>query len=350
MRRQRVLLTGHLGYIGSVLSSRLTEAGHEVVGLDSGLFEDCVLGDPPPAIEAMRCDLRDVQPSDLQGFESIVHLAALSNDPIGNLDETWTREINDRGSVRLAEMAKEAGVRRFLFSSSCIMYGMSEAAVVDEDSPLDPQTEYARSKVRAEDGIRNLASDEFSPVFLRNGTIYGFSPRMRFDTVLNSLVGAAVTTGKVVVRGDGRPWRPVIHVDDVSRAFVHVLEAPQETIHAEAFNVGADRLNHTVMELARVAEAAVPGSELEILAEPSADRRTYKADFGKFARTFPDFEFRWDAASGAARLAERLTTLGVTEAMFDGLRFVRLRWLTRLLESGELDAALRWTDGRGERA
>ena len=347
MSGRRVLLTGHLGYIGSVLSGHLLEAGHHVVGLDSGLFEDCVLGDRPEPLETIGRDLRDVGPGDLEGFDSVVHLAALSNDPIGNLDETWTREINDRGSVRLAAMAKEAGVERFLFSSSCIMYGMSEAAVVDEDSPLDPQTEYARSKVRAEEGIRRLASESFSPVFLRNGTIYGFSPRMRFDTVLNSLVGAAVTTGKVVVRGDGSPWRPVVHVDDVSRAFAHVLDAPREAVHAEAFNVGADSLNHTVLELAKVAEAAVPGSALEILAEPSADRRTYKADFGKFARTFPDFEWRWNAETGARRLAGNLAALGLTEEQFAGPRYIRLRWLTRLLESGELDPSLRWATAAG---
>ncbi|HSJ27009.1 MAG TPA: SDR family oxidoreductase [Acidimicrobiia bacterium] len=340
----RVLLTGHLGYIGSVMSGRLVEAGHDVIGLDSGLFEECVLGEPPAPIETIRKDLRDVEPSDLAGFDAVVHLAALSNDPIGNLDETWTKEINDQGSVRLAEMAREAGVARFLFSSSCIMYGMSSTADVDETSPLDPQTEYARSKVTAEEGIRRLASDTFSPVFLRNGTIYGVSPRMRFDTVLNSLVGAAVTTGKVVVRGDGSPWRPVVHVDDVARAFVHVLDAPTSVIHAEAFNVGANSLNHTVRELAEFAMEAVPGSELEVLAEASADRRTYKADFSKFARCFPNFEWRWDARAGAQELAAVLRGLDLTPEQFDGPRYVRLRWLNSLLAAGRLDPSLRWTD------
>lgn len=345
MSGRKVLLTGHLGYIGSVLAGKLVDAGHDVVGLDSGLFEECVLGEAPSVIETVRRDLRDIEPSDLEGYDAVVHLAALSNDPIGNLDETWTAEINDRGSVRLAELAKSAGVERFLFSSSCIMYGMSEAEVVDENSPLDPQTEYARSKVRAEEGIVALADETFSPVFLRNGTIYGFSPRMRFDTVLNSLVGAAVATGRVVVRGDGSPWRPVVHVEDVARAFVHILEAPREVIHASAFNIGANHLNHTVLELAGIAEAAVPGSTLEILAEPSADRRTYKADFGKFARAFPDFEWQWNAATGAKRLAETLSALGLTESQFDDSRFTRLRWLTRLITSGDLDPTLRWTEG-----
>lgn len=348
MTAQRVLLTGHLGYIGSVLSGTLVAAGHDVVGLDSGLFEECVLGHRPDPIPMSRRDLRDVEASDLAGFDAVIHLAALSNDPIGNLDETWTREINDHGSIRLAQLAKSAGVVRFLFSSSCIMYGMSESATVDEDSALDPQTEYARSKVRAEDGIRELSSDTFSPVFLRNGTIYGFSPRMRFDTVLNSLVGSAVATGKVVVRGDGKPWRPVVHVEDVARAFVRVLESPPDHIRGEAFNVGADHLNHTVLELAQIAEGAVPGSALEVLEEPSADRRTYQASFGKFARTFPDFEFRWDAVTGARRLAETLTAVGLTEEMFAGSRYVRLRWLTDLLESGALGPSLRWLPQIGE--
>lgn len=345
MSGRRVLLTGHLGYIGSVLSGKLLEAGHDVVGLDSGLFERCLLGSPPHEIDAMKIDLRDVGPQHLEGFDSVVHLAALSNDPIGNLDATWTGEINDRGSVRLAELAKQVGVERFLFSSSCIMYGMSEADVVDENSPLDPQTEYARSKVSAESGIGDLADESFSPVFLRNGTVYGFSPRMRFDTVLNSLVGAAVTTGKVVVRGDGSPWRPVVHVDDVSRAFVHILDAPRDVVHGEAFNVGADSLNHTVLELARITEGAVPGSELEILAEPSADRRTYKADFRKFADAFPEFVWEWSAETGAKDLANTLGALALTEEQFDGSLYTRLRWLNHLLASGALDASLRWKEG-----
>jgi nucleoside-diphosphate-sugar epimerase len=215
---------------------------------------------------------------------------------------------------------------------------------VNEDAPLDPQTEYARSKVRAEDGLRRLASDDFAPVFLRNGTIYGFSPRMRFDTVLNSLVGAALTTGRVVVKGDGRPWRPVIHVEDVARAFVRVLEAPRAVVAGQAFNVGADHLNYSVRELAEFALGAVPGSELEIRSESDADQRTYKADFGKFARTFPDFEFQWDAHSGARHLSDALRGVELTSDMFDGARYVRLRWLNYLLESGKLDPTLRWTE------
>lgn len=339
----RVLLTGHLGYIGSVMAPMLFDAGYDVVGLDSGLFEECTLGPVRRNdIPNLRRDLRDLEPSDLDGLDAIIHLGALSNDPIGNLDETWTRDINDRASVRLAELARAAGVGRFLFSSSCIMYGMSQVADVDETSPLDPQTEYARSKARSEEAIGALASDTFSPVFLRNGTIYGLSPRMRFDTVLNNLVASAVTTGVVVVQGDGSPWRPVVHVEDVCRAFIHVLEAPRDAIHAEAFNTGANHLNHRVIDLARIAVAAVPGSELEVRSEPSADRRTYRADFGKFARTFTGFEFKWSAEEGARRLADQLVEVGLSAGDFDGPRYVRLRWLNSLLESGRIDGALRW--------
>lgn len=337
-----ILVTGHEGYIGSVLTAALTARGYEVVGLDTGYFRENVLLPAGQPTRTIRRDLRDLERADVAGAGAVIHLAALSNDPIGNLNEHWTREINHEGTIRLAELARDAGARRFLFSSSCIMYGMSEAAVVDETAELAPQTEYARSKARSEEALRSLARDDFSPTYLRNGTVYGVSPRMRFDTVLNNLVGSAVAHGKVIVMGDGSPWRPVVHVSDVARAFIHVLEAPRDVVHNEAFNTGADHLNHRVLELAEIAVHAVPGSTLEVRSEPSADRRTYKADFGKWARTFPDFRWEWDARRGAADLAETFRAVGLTPEEFDGDRFVRLKWLRRLMASGRLDEALRW--------
>lgn len=340
--RKTVLVTGHRGYIGAVMAPHLLRQGYDVVGLDVGYFDDCTLVPDPQPVPTIPKDVRDLVPDDLRGIDAVVHLAALSNDPIGNLDSDWTDAINTRATVRLAELAREAGVRRFLFSSSCIMYGAAAAEVVDENAPLDPKTDYARSKVEGEAALRELARDDFSPVYLRNGTIYGLSPRMRFDTVLNDFVASAFTTGRIRVFSDGKPWRPVIHVADVARAFQHVLEAPTAAVHDQAFNTGADHLNHQVFELAEIAAAAVPGCEVEVLARPSADQRTYKADFGKFARTFPEFAFERSARDGAQELAEAFHRIGLTHEQYVGKQFVRLRWLRHLLEDGKLDGALRW--------
>lgn len=345
----RVLLTGHNGYIGSIMAPMLARAGYGVVGLDTGYFDPCTLIADNVRVPALRKDIRDVGIDDLRGFDAVIHLAALSNDPIGNLDAEWTRQINFEGTARLAEFAKAAGVKRFLFSSSCIMYGMSEANVVDEKSPLDPRTEYARSKVLAENAVRKLAGDGFSPTFLRNGTIYGLSPRMRFDTVLNDLVGTAVATGKVVVHSDGKPWRPVVHVEDVARAFMTILEAPIETVHNQAFNIGANQLNHQIRELAEIVARNVPDCALEMRAQSGADQRTYKADFSKFARTFPEFEFQWNAEKGARQLAQQFRGLGLSADHLADKRFTRLKWLRYLLDSERLDGELRWREPAKEK-
>jgi nucleoside-diphosphate-sugar epimerase len=343
---KRILITGHEGYIGSVMAPVLIEAGYDVTGLDTGYFARCSLLPDRAEVPALHKDIRDLQPEDVAEFDCVIHLAALSNDPIGNLNESWTEEINFRASVRLAGLSRAAGVERFLFSSSCIMYGTSAARVVDEDAPLDPKTAYARSKVEAERAISRLADDSFSPVFLRNGTVYGLSPRMRFDTVFNDLLGSAVSSGKVVVYGDGQPWRPVVHVQDVARAFIAVLEAPREAVHNQAFNNGAEELNHQVGELARIAVEAVPGCELDVLGELGADRRTYKADFSKFRRTFPDFQFRWTAQEGARQLREAFRSIDLTPETFADKRFTRLAWLRHLLDTGAVDGALRWCGER----
>jgi nucleoside-diphosphate-sugar epimerase len=340
---RRILITGHEGYLGSVMAPWLRSRDYDVVGLDTGYFQNCTLVPAPSGIRTIRKDLREVGAKDLDGFDVVIHLAALSNDPIGNMNEGWTREINGEATIRLAELAKQAGVDRFLFSSSCIMYGMSQAEVVDETAPLAPQTQYARSKVEAEDALRRLADDRFSPTYCRNGTVYGLSSRMRFDTVLNNLMGSAFTTGRVSIHSDGTPWRPVVHVQDVARAFQAVLEAPREAVHNEAFNTGADHLNHQIRELGQIVAETVPGCELVMAPQAGADQRTYKADFAKFKRTFPDFEFRWTARKGAEELYAAFTGVRLSHAEFLDNRFTRLSWLRHLLVSRRLDDNLRWT-------
>jgi nucleoside-diphosphate-sugar epimerase len=339
---KRVLITGHRGYIGSVMASYLASCGYEVHGLDSEYFSECTLVNRAETAPVRPKDLRDVVAADLRGIDAVVHLAALSNDPIGNLNADWTRDINLLGSVHLAECAREAGVRRFLFSSSCIMYGLSDAPVVNELSPFDPQTEYARSKVEAERAITALAADGFSPTFLRNGTIYGLSPRMRFDTVLNDLMGSAVAEGRVVVHGDGQPWRPVVHVDDVARAFRAVLEAPEYVVHNQAFNTGSDALNIRIIDLAEIVARTVPGCRLEVAGSPTADRRSYVADFSKFSAAFPSARFR-SPETGARDLYEAFAALPLTSEQYRDDRFIRLRWLRHLLDGARLDQSLRWT-------
>lgn len=340
---RRILLTGHDGYIGSVLAPRLIEHGYEVVGLDCGYFEECAFVPVTCRLPHVRKDLRDVKARDLEGFDAVVHLAALSNDAVGDLNRLWTNEINFTASVRLAELAKAAGVRRFLFSSSCIMYGQSEAVVVDEASTVDPKTEYARSKVDAERAISGLAHASFSPTFLRNGTVYGVSPRMRFDTVLNNLTAQAVATGKVVLHGDGRPWRPVVHVEDLARSFIHVLGAPVDVVHDQAFNNGHDSMNRQVIDLGNVVADVVSGCRVECQSRPDADQRTYKVDFGKFAKAFPGFRFHRTVEDGTLELYEVFRRVGLSEDVLQDRRFTRLKWLRHMISSGRLDATLRWT-------
>lgn len=341
-KSQRILITGHDGYLGAVMSPHLVSSGYEVVGLDTGYFSECTLVPDTQKIQSLKKDIRDLTPKDLEKFDAVIHLAALSNDPIGNLNDSWTEEINFQASVKLAELSRKAGVKRFLFSSSCIMYGAANTLEVNEDSPLDPKTEYARSKVKAERALSAMADKNFSPIFIRNGTVYGVSPRMRFDTVLNDLMGSATTTGKVTVHSDGKPWRPVMHVQDVARYFQAMLEAPLEKIHNQAFNAGANELNHQIIDLAKIAVETVPNATLEMVPKPGADQRTYKADFGKFAKTFPNFKFKWNARSGAAELYEAFKRVGLTYEDYKDKKFTRLKWLHYLLDSGKLDGALRW--------
>jgi nucleoside-diphosphate-sugar epimerase len=339
----RVLLTGHNGYIGSVMGPALQAAGHEVVGLDTYFFEHCTLKEDGKGIPALRKDLRDVTLTDLEGFDAVIHLAALSNDPLGDLRPEWTTEINHNASVRLAKLAQEAGVRRFLYASSCSMYGASKGdELLTEEAPLRPMTAYAESKVRTEEDVSKLANTDFSPVFMRNATAYGVSPRFRADLVLNNLVCWAFTTRKIRILSDGTPWRPIVHVEDISGAFVAALTAPHESIHDQAFNVGIITENYQVRDLAEIVRKTIPGCEVEYAGEGGPDPRNYRVDFSKLARTLSDFKPKWNARLGARQLYEALKQVGLTMEDFQGSRYVRLAQLKQLLENGRLDDTLRW--------
>ena len=337
----KVLVTGHEGYIGSVLAPFLADEGHDVVGLDTGLYRGCDFGSGPRSLPSVSIDVRDVEPDDLDGFEAVVHYAALSNDPIGDLDPRLTEDVNRNGTLRLAAAAREAGVRRFVFASSCAMYGASGTdAALDEHAPMHPLTAYAESKVASEAGLFELASGDFAPVSMRNATVFGASPRLRLDIVLNNLVASAVTTGRITLLSDGTAWRPLVHVLDVAKAALTLLAAPEDLIRGEAFNVGTDEQNYRVRELAEIL-AAVTGCEIEIAEGSSADNRSYRVDFAKLRNSFPDLVFDWNAESGARELVDAYRQVEMTRDDFDGDRYVRLRRLRTLLDAGELTADLR---------
>ena len=338
----RVLVTGHLGYLGTVAVPELVARGHEVVGLDSGLFAACRLGPAvsPPTREHL-VDLRDAEPSVFHDIDAVVHLAALSNDPLGNLDATLTRDINVDATVRFARLARDAGVQRFVFSSSCSIYGTSGGdELVTEDAPMRPVTPYAESKVRVEDGLHELADGDFSPVSLRNATAYGWSPRLRLDVVLNDLVARALLTGEVRVLSDGSPWRPVVHAHDIASVFAETLEAPRDVIHDAVFNVGFSSENYRVLELAEIVASVVEGSRVVVTNETGPDPRSYRVDFSRLARAFPALMPRWDARSGSRDLLERLREHRISAA--DRPRLTRLAWLTAQRDEGALTGSLRW--------
>ena len=338
-----VLLTGHNGYIGTVMSKMLQGAGHEVTGLDTNFFQDCILGSIDNNIPTLKKDIRDIVVSDLQEYDAIIHLAALSNDPLGDFKKEWTYDINLNATLRMAELARNAGVERFLYASSCSMYGAGKGDdFLTENSALLPITPYAESKVRAEEGLEKMASNEFSPVFLRNATAYGFSPRLRADIVLNNLTAWAYTTGKIRILSDGTPWRPIVHIEDISQAFILSLSAPREIIHNQAFNVGGNSENYRVRDLADIVKETVPNSSVEYAGQSSFDPRNYRVDFSKITKLLPDFKLQWNARRGAQQLYQAYNDNNLTKDDFDGRKYIRLNQLKHLINNDLLDESLRW--------
>jgi len=338
----KILVSGDKGYIGAVLMPMLRAQGHEVCGFDSDLYRNSTFGTFTPDWPSMRKDLRDVELSDVRGFDAVIHLAALSNDPLSNLSPDLTYEINHQGSVKLASLAKSAGVKRFLFSSSCSSYGAAGDEFLKEEASFNPVTPYGHSKVLAEQDIAKLADENFSPTFLRNATAYGVSPRLRFDIVLNNLVAWAFATKRIFLKSDGTPWRPIVHVEDICRAFIAVLNAPDKVVQNRAFNVGRTGENYRISELAEIVKGTVPGCGIEYAQDAGPDKRCYRVDFSLIERTLPSFRPQWDARKGAQQLYETYKSVGLRVEDFEGPRYNRIDQIRQLLSSEQLDRKLRW--------
>jgi nucleoside-diphosphate-sugar epimerase len=338
----KVLVTGHNGYIGAVMVPMLKDAGHQVIGFDNYLFEDCAFGPDVQNVSAIRKDIRDVQTSDLKGFDAVIHLAALSNDPLGDLNPECTYDINHLASVRLARLAKEAGVPRFLFSSSCSLYGVAGDEMLKENATFNPVTPYGISKVRVETDVSKLADKHFSPTFLRNATAYGVSPKLRGDLVVNNLVAFAYATGEALISSDGTPWRPLVHIEDISRAFLAVLHAPRELVHNEALNVGRTEENYQIRDVAEMVQDVVTGSRITYAEGGGPDPRCYRVNCDKLAQILPEFKPQWTVRRGIEQLYNSYKAYGLTLEEFLGTKYMRIKHLQKLRNEGRLDTTLRW--------
>lgn len=337
----KVLLTGHRGYIGSVLTPMLLERGHTVVGWDSDLYRACTFVGELAQTPTLEKDIRDVHPDDLSGFDAVIHLAGLSNDPLGDYRPSLTEDVNFKASVQLAQLAKRAGVPRFLYASSCSNYGASGSDFLDESAAFNPVTPYGISKVNVERIVAPMADQSFSPTFLRASTAYGLSPRIRFDLVVNNLTAWAFTTSQVYLKSDGSPWRPIVHVEDIASAYIAVLEADRDLIHNEAFNVGLTTENYQIREIAALVKDIVPNSQVEFAPDAGPDLRCYRVDCNYIARRLHGFKPQWTARRGVEQLYDAYYKTGITLEDFEGERFKRIAHIKKLIRDGELDDNLR---------
>lgn len=338
----RVLVTGHTGYIGSLLVPMLLEHGHEVVGYDSDLFAACTFTGTLIEVPHIKKDIRDVAPEDVEGFDAVIHLAGLSNDPMGDYRPSLTEEINEKASIKLARLAKDAGVKRFLFASSCSNYGAAGNSFLTEEAEFNPVTPYGISKVKVEAALTTLADRDFSPTYIRASTAYGFSPRIRFDLVCCNLTAWAFTTGKVMLKSDGSPWRPIVHVEDICRAYVAALEADRELVHNEGFNIGLTTENYQIREIAEIVKDVVPDCEVDFASDAGPDVRNYRVDCNKIALQLHNFKPQWTCRLGIVEMYNIFKQVGLTLDDFEGEKFKRIAHIKQLIADGKLDETLRW--------